>query len=577
MELTSHPHPIWQAVGSIETLDQAFELLGEALEHGKITGRRLFITIAATEWAISATERGIDLGERTISPPATPAEGGIRAHFMYWRMYCRSIAWPLASHYGDFLEASVAGFGDLPPKVQTEWLALLRRWAQHDAAHAERARALTPALLAASTRFLSGDTDARQHFDGEWLHQLLGCFAVLDRAAFSDAIGKLSADPTVRVDEVDRWIEGARSAGWRREFAQEPAYTTLHERLAAAPDDGTHATARAEWVRGALDHARKGSQVLALDGRTERAFVDSARFSACSATAASAARDADGVVDLLEIALETVSDDRIDLVVAGLQDATSFPDAERVRMLRESGNGAALTQGLVTLEAGDEGDAEAATKMHIDHAARGERLRRAASAIVRLEGVRAWTLRRARGARGCDRGLQAEPTGARRHGQRLRGRGAAAYPAAARPEPHEGREPLGLRDARRPPHHVPRRGGGARRGRHRPRRVGERAHDRRRRGPLGRRGDAHPARAARARSEAARVARDREEGDAARQRGVADHHRPPRRLRALFRARRSPRRRAHGGGSRAGRGAPERLRAARAAVRDPSALDRGAG
>ena len=405
-ELRTARHPVLEDIGGYAQSEPmaVFAAYKDAVEHENMTRRRLFGAVSAAEWLLTRLERGDDLPEVVFLPPVAPHgndQGGVRAHFMYWRMYCRSIAWTRSAHYAGFLAEMLPVSGTLPVKLQTELFALLRRWCQQNEGHRTEAQAWIGALDDASARYFDAAAAEHERMDGEWLHQLAGSLAVLDRERFLTLLDRWMEDDRARFDEADRIIDAVRAAGWRREFAATPSYARLHARIATVTGP-EGAMARAEWTRGALDHARRASAVRwLLDGRAERALLDLPEFEAWFANDAlrEVGTPDDVVIRLLEFALRVVSTTRLDRVVDDLDRATSWSHAEFLRALGDAGRPHAVLYRM--LSASDAGDEELAREMLarlIETAKGGEALRDAAAHLVRLERERGFDLGSVRAA-----------------------------------------------------------------------------------------------------------------------------------------------------------------------------------
>lgn len=398
-ELKNARHPVLEDIGNYadrEPMD-VFATYREAAEHDNITRRRLFAAVSSAEWLLTRLERGDELPDVAFLPPVPPTEegAGVRAHFMYWRMYCRSIAWTRSEAYGVFLGETLPNATALPMKLQTELLALLRRWAQQDDAHREQAAAWIGALDALTERYFDASDPQHERMDGEWLHQLAGALAVLDRERFTGLLDRWMEDPRARFDEADRIIDGTRAAGWRREFAATDTFARLHAKIVGVTGP-EGAMARAEWTRAALDASRRAPAVRwLLDGRAERALLDAPAFEAWfrDSALADVRTGDDAVIRLLELALRVVSPVRVDRVVEELAAATTWSSSEFLKALADAGRyDAMLYRMLSTPDAGDELTARSAIEGALAAATTGEAQRDVAAAVVRLEQERGFDL-----------------------------------------------------------------------------------------------------------------------------------------------------------------------------------------
>ena len=387
--LKSTDHPTLKAIGSFR--DEGDESISagytESLSHEKITYLRLQRSVAAAEYLIAKSEVGELSGDFTLLPPHSPDSGGVRGHFMYWRMFCRSIAWKLPDVYRDFLDEIGPTSGELVPKLQTELFALVRRWAMHSDEHRAHAQSWGPWLRDAVTRYF--DTAEKGPLDGEWLDVLSAALAACDREGTTGLLARLCAEDGVRVGHIERLLDGVRSAGWRRELVTDPAFAAAHAVL--VPSRAADAQrARVEWVRSSLERSRNFDSVRwMLDSRSYPAITGSEEFRAWFENRGLATvQDPDAaLVELLELAVRLVSDEHLDIALRALDARTLWPASEHVRALSELGRPEAVVGRLRLALTGTE-DEHATAVAGLFEQPGGLALQRAAQALAHFDVTR---------------------------------------------------------------------------------------------------------------------------------------------------------------------------------------------
>ena len=341
--LQSTDHPTLQAIGAFRGQDDSVvaATYAESLKHDKVTYLRLQQSVAAAEYLVARSESG-DLDIKfALLAPHTPADGGVRGHFMYWRMFCRSIAWKLPDVYREFVDAVGPECSELPPKFQTELFALVRRWAMHSDEHRAHAASWTPWLRAAVERFFTAED--RTGMQGEWLDVLGAALATCDREGAVALLGRLAAEDS-GLGHVERLLDGVRSAGWRRELVDDAAFASTHAALVSGT--GAASTrARVEWTRSVVERSRHFDSVRwILDPRSYPGVVGSNEFGQWfEHRGAAAIDDADAaIVELLELAVRLAPASDLDMLLRVLDARTLWPSEEHVRALAELGRPEAL-------------------------------------------------------------------------------------------------------------------------------------------------------------------------------------------------------------------------------------------
>ncbi|MCB9519701.1 MAG: hypothetical protein H6699_02345 [Myxococcales bacterium] len=384
--LQSTEHPALQAVGELRGLELAAAVAryDDAATQSRVTWLRLQTAVAAGEFLVTRLEHLDDVPGFVLHPPIAPgvANAGPRSHFMYWRMFCRSIAWKRADVYRDFVEATLPQCESLPPKLQTELFALIRRWVLQSDEHRAAGAAWAPALRATAERFVAASD--RTWLDGEWIDALMAALAAVDRDGFVAALEAMLADDRLDVSHFDRLIDGPRAAGWRKEFVQSPVFGQLHSALRAAT--GVDAIwGRVEWTRAAMERARGADAVRwLLDPRSYPRFTGSEEMASWFADRGLAAlRDPDGaVLELLRIALRHIAPQHLDLLLRAYDARTLWPADQHLAELEEAGRLDALAIRLRLATTGDTATHAGVVRRLADAAASGNDLRTAALAFA---------------------------------------------------------------------------------------------------------------------------------------------------------------------------------------------------
>ena len=321
--LKSLDHPTLTQIGQLRDMEDAevVALYDESVSHDRTTYLRVQVGIGAAEYLITRSEQGDAVDGFALLAPVRPGEaaGGVRGHFMYWRMFCRSIAWKLPDVYQAFIEDVGAHMDALPPKLQTEVFALARRWGMHSDEHRAHAAGWSSWLTAAADAYFAAED--RTWLDGEWIEALAGAMAVSDRDATVAFLEKLATDDRFPIGQFDRILDGVRSAGWARELVAAPVFTTLHTRLCSETTvQGLRA--RVQWTREAVDLAEKTESVRwLLDVRAYPRVLGSAEFDAWfSEHGKSAVTDPNAaVVALLGVAIQHITSDHLDMALRALR------------------------------------------------------------------------------------------------------------------------------------------------------------------------------------------------------------------------------------------------------------------
>ncbi|MFT6396259.1 MAG: hypothetical protein ACJAYU_001002, partial [Bradymonadia bacterium] len=388
--LKSTDHPTLKAIGEFrDQEDQAIaDHYAESLSHEKITYLRLQRSVASAEYLVTKSEAGDLEMEFQLQAPHEPAKRGVRGHFMYWRMFCRSIAWKLPDVYRDFVDDLGPRCADLPPKLQTELFALVRRWAMHSDEHRAHAANWGGWLRDAAQRYF--DAEHRGGLDGEWLDMLSAAIAACDREGATELLVRLTADDALRLGHVERFLDGVRSAGWRRELAAEPAFAALHPLL--SPSRGAEARrARVEWVRSSMERARNYDAVRwMLDARSYPNVVGSEVFRKWfEERGLNTINDPDaGLVELLELAVQLVADEHLDIALRALDARTLWPSDEHLRALSQLGRPAAIV-GRMRLALTGSADDHATAVSALFQGSGGAALNDASIAVAHFETARA--------------------------------------------------------------------------------------------------------------------------------------------------------------------------------------------
>lgn len=378
-------HPTYQRLAELAELgDEALgEVFAAAATHPRITRTRLFDAILAAELMLARGQRTRNAPDALLDPvPPGDEDAGVRGHFMYWRMICRSVVPELAPRYIAFIDRMLDRRADLPAKLQAELFALARRvvdTARDDEGLVDRWR--TPfATIAADL------AEAQEPIHGELLDQLLGVLGRLDPDAWLDAVTRLVRAERIGDGLIGRVLDGARRHQVARVLVPSPLMRELHSRLCGGDPSG-RAPGRAAWMRVLVNRSGKADAVRwLLDSRRNTAFFEEDAFVTFFQERALQAIDqpAEAVFDLLELAVRHVPDEDVDALITQLRRHTSWPAPEILRMLEDAGRREAALEWIVV---GGCGSAEAATFLLDSHAERvrsGEELLRAATLLPAL-------------------------------------------------------------------------------------------------------------------------------------------------------------------------------------------------
>ncbi len=320
--LGASDHPVSQLLSELPgmTAEAVLERYRDAATHANITRRRLFTAVGCAEFLIARGEVDVPVEGFELLPPQRPSdeESAVRGHFMYWRMFCRSIAWGQAAIYGEFLGEIFPSLGELEPKLQTEVFALCRRWSAHSVEHRASAHGHVESLTGGLTGWLAAEDRGR--YGGEWLVSLMGALAVLDPDAWVVSLERLVADDRFDPGVVDRLLEGPRSAGWRDQLIASPSFASLHGSLCPGTAART-ARSRVEWIRAAVSRSKNDTAVRwMLDGRAELEIATSEAMATWfRARGLAALEDADAaVLELAILGVEKVGSGHLDLAARHL-------------------------------------------------------------------------------------------------------------------------------------------------------------------------------------------------------------------------------------------------------------------
>lgn len=388
--LKSLDHPTLTRVGELRDMEDSAvaALYEDAVSHDRMTWLRLQTGIAAAEYLIARSEQGAEIEGFALRPPGRPRESGtgLRGHFMYWRMFCRSVAWKLPDVYRTFVDELEPHILTLPPKLQTEVFALTRRWGLHSAENREHVAGWAGWLGQAADAYFAAED--RTWLDGEWLEALSGALAVADVDATVSFLERLAADDAFPVGQVDRILDAIRAAGWQRDLVELPVFRALHTRL--VDERSVHGIrARVQWTRAALDRAKHSESVRwLLDVRAYPRALGSVAFDAWfQANGAKAIADPNSaVVELLELAIGHVSGAHLDIALRALMNRTEWPEEQRLAALTEAGRPDAV---VALMRAGGAADSAAhgSAVATLFDATSGAELRAAGVAVAEYEAI----------------------------------------------------------------------------------------------------------------------------------------------------------------------------------------------
>jgi len=388
--LSTSEHPTVQGCAELSTMETSavIEAFREAATHRRITSRRLFAAITAAEFLIARAEAGGDVEDFELLEPELPDESGsaVRGHFMYWRMFCRSMIRSRVDRYVAFASTMLPQLDTLPAKLQGELFALVRgclRNATDDRSH------MQAWLEPLNARFdeMMESASAFAEYRGERVQTLLTCINELDPDAYIERLSVLVDNPEYDGQDLDMIIDAPRRAGWQRAFVANPYFRKLHRRI--GEDRSVRGIiARAEWTRAALDSARFAFALRWLtDARTQSRFLASTAFLEWFDTRGQAAIDDPdtAVVELVELAATHLPDADLDRLFQTISRITKWPADEVLRLFLEADRPFAA---LTWMRQSHCADHPTAAKLATNIALRAERpseMLRAAEAIAFVE------------------------------------------------------------------------------------------------------------------------------------------------------------------------------------------------
>ncbi len=352
-------HPIAQAIadsGGYGT-DVLVERLRDAVVDRRYTARRLHVAVALLEQLAATVESGQPLPETAIPLPEPPTGAAMAGQFMYWRAFCRANVGALGPVQRQFVASGLAALPSLSGRYALELVALLRSLARNDAS----SRPAIAAGVEALRGTLRAALEAGAPGDAERVSGVLTVLADVDVEAFLDAFAEV-----VRRDDWVRWdlhrvLDSARRSGALDALVAHDAFARLH-RLAADDASPAGAAVRGEWLRTALERARRRSEIRWFtDARTMHGLLAAPRlvdFFAQRGPRAVEHPD-DTLVELVEVALRACAEADVDRVVATLRRVTRWPAAEVARAVREAGRDAAVLR--LALRDGEVGAPELAS------------------------------------------------------------------------------------------------------------------------------------------------------------------------------------------------------------------------
>ncbi len=405
--LRKAPHPLSRDVGAYHGADDGAvaEIYRESAEAKRITRKRLFAAVSSAEYLVEKADADAPF-ELLLPEIPGQADHPVRAHFMYWRLFCRSGRHTAGQR--EFLGEIIPRLGDIPAKLQAEVLALLRQVLPASPPPAEQAAAWLDALRERFGAILD-EPDQFEAFRGERLQHLLSCVAYLDHDVFIEQFDALLRHDAYEMHDIHRVIDAPRRAGWRDEWLQTDLFRRLHRYLADARDvHGSYG--RAEWLRCAFDRARRGNAVRWLvDARTQAAFMESKAFLAFFAGRAQDALEQpdDVLVELVELAVSELPAHEDAALLDMIDRATQWKPKEVLRLLVDAGRFGAARQYAFRSGAGDDAQAVSVASALVDTAVSGAGLREAALAVRAVHGDEA---RAELAGRLCERFAAYEPS-----------------------------------------------------------------------------------------------------------------------------------------------------------------------
>jgi hypothetical protein len=381
-------HPILERIGALNDREdtdilQQFETLTTS---AKLSRDALYDTVIAAEYLISAMEHHRTV-EGFIPPvPDHPREqtGLVRGHFMYWRMFCRSVRSEWASLYESFLDSMLPQLDTLPGKLQIEIMALLASWVRMNAENTTVAMERGWNTLTLNTLKETLDDPAQLRLGAERAQLAFRVLAELGGDSYIAGLDVLAAHVSFEQVDVARILSLARSRKQREDVLAAPSFSIIHRRLADSRS-ATGAWGRGEWTRLAVERARKARSLQwLLDPARQSRMLENPEFIEWFAHKGQNAltRPDDAYLELLEACLPLVDSAGAGDILNRLDAATSWGDAQLASLADEAGHAEAALSWMRATGALDADRAASMFRRILASARSGTQLRNAAEALA---------------------------------------------------------------------------------------------------------------------------------------------------------------------------------------------------
>jgi hypothetical protein len=381
-------HPVFERLAAMAILEdeEVVATFDKLTTQRKLTRDALYDAVAAAEFLISAREHGRPVeGFVPPSPDRPDAQTGlVRAHFMYWRMFCRSVRPEWASLYDAFLDAMLPQLTTLPAKLQIEVMALMASWLRMGSANVERALAAGWDTIALQRLRATLDDETQLALGGELAQLSMRALADMGASSYVAGLDIIAAHDAFPMVDMGRILGLARARRQRDEVLHAPSFSVIHRRLADSRSP-VGAWGRAEWTRLVVERARKARSLQwLLDPARQSAVVGSAEFIRWFAHQGAAAieRPDDAYIQLLEVCLPLVPTEQALLILHHLAAHTLWGNEQVARVADDAGHTAAAVIWMTTAGILDGERATSLFRRILGRARSGRDFRMAASALL---------------------------------------------------------------------------------------------------------------------------------------------------------------------------------------------------
>ncbi len=384
-------HPILERIAALKDREDSeiLEQLETLISSGRLSRDTLYDTVISAEFLISAMEHHRSVEGFIPAVPDHPRDGSglVRSHFMYWRVFCRSVRSEWSNVYEVFLDSMLPQLDTLPGKLQIEMMALLASWIKMTPENVAIAVSRGWNDIAVTTLKDTLDDPEQLRLGAERAQLAFRALAELGTDSYIRGLDMLAAHPAFEQVDVGRILALARTRKQRDDVLNAPSFLVIHRRLA---DNRTPAGAwgRGEWTRLAVERARRARSLQwLLDPARQSRLLQNPEFIEWFAHKGQTAiaRPDDAYIELLEACLPLVDAPGAGDILNRLDAATSWGDAQIAGIADEAGH---IEAALAWMRATGVTDADRASSMFrrtLATARSGLQLRQAAEALAFAE------------------------------------------------------------------------------------------------------------------------------------------------------------------------------------------------